>query len=94
MTDVAVSIRERLAALEPEALDLVDESAAHAGHAGAASGGGHYRLLIVSARFRGHGTVARHRMVYDALGPLMRREIHALSIQALAPEERGPAPSR
>lgn len=88
MTDVAQSIRTRLAALDPESLDLVDESAAHAGHAGAASGGGHYRLVIVSPRFRGHDTLARHRMVYGALGPMMRREIHALSIQALAPEER------
>ena len=72
MTDVAQAIRERLAALEPEALDLVDESALHAGHAGAASGGGHYRLTIVSPRFRGHGTLARHRMVYGALGAMMR----------------------
>jgi BolA family transcriptional regulator, general stress-responsive regulator len=93
VTDVARTIRERLAALDPEALDLVDESALHAGHAGAASGGGHYRLVIVSPRFRGQGTVARHRMIYGALGPMMRREIHALSIQALAPEELA-APSR
>ena len=87
MTDVPQTIRDRLAALDPEALDLVDESAANAGHAGAASGGGHYRLTIVSPRFRGLRTVARHRMVYGALGPMMRREIHALSILALAPEE-------
>jgi BolA protein len=93
MTDVARAIRDRLATLDPEALDLIDESALHAGHAGAASGGGHYRLMIVSPRFRGHGTVERHRMVYDALGSMMRREIHALSIQALAPEGRA-APSR
>jgi BolA protein len=92
VTDVARAIRERLAALDPEALDLVDESALHAGHAGAAGGGGHYRLLIVSSRFRGQGTVQRHRMVYGALGPMMRREIHALSIQALAPEERAASP--
>ena len=87
------AIRERLAALEPESLDLVDECALHAGHEGAASGGGHYRLLIVSPRFRGQGAVERHRMVYDALGPMMRQEIHALSIQAL--RARGTAaPSR
>jgi BolA protein len=92
VTDVARAIRERLAALDPEALDLVDESALHAGHAGAAGGGGHYRLTIVSPRFRGQGTLARHRMVYGALAPMMRREIHALSIQALAPEERGAPP--
>ncbi len=86
-TDVARAIQDRLAALEPERLELADESARHAGHAGAQSGGGHYRLTIVSPQFRGRDTLARHRMVYGALGPLMRREIHALSIQALAPEE-------
>lgn len=88
MTDVVQAIRERLAALEPEALELVDESALHAGHEGAKAGGGHYRLTIVSPRFRGLDTVARHRLVYGALAPMMRREIHALSIQALSPEER------
>lgn len=86
-TDVARAIRERLASLQPERLELADESALHAGHAGAQSGGGHYRLTIVSPQFRGHNTLARHRMVYRALGSMMRREIHALSIQALAPEE-------
>jgi len=87
MTDVAQAIHDRLAALEPEAIELVDESALHAGHEGAKSGGGHFRLMIVSARFRGQDTRARHRLVYAALGPLMRREIHALSIRAVAPEE-------
>ena len=84
---VADEIRRRLAGLEPETLELVDESALHAGHEGAKSGGGHFRLTIVSPRFRGQDTRARHRLVYDALGPLMRREIHALSIRAVAPEE-------
>jgi len=84
---VAQAIRERLAALEPQTLELVDDSALHAGHAGAQAGGGHFRLMIVSPRFRGLDTRARHRLVYDALGPLMRREIHALSIRALAPED-------
>jgi BolA protein len=88
VTDVAAAIRSRLAELEPEALELRDESAAHAGHAGARSGGGHFRLTIVSPRFRGQTTLARHRLVYAALGPLMQREIHALAIRALAPEER------
>lgn len=87
MTDVPQAIRDRLAALEPEAIEVVDESALHAGHEGAKSGGGHFRLTIVSPRFRGLGTLARHRLVYAALGPLMRREIHALSIRAIAPEE-------
>ncbi|MFO7190122.1 MAG: BolA family protein, partial [Pseudomonadota bacterium] len=50
-------------------------------------GGGHYRLTIVSAAFSGRSTVARHRMIYEALGPMMQREIHALAIRALAPEE-------
>ena len=85
---VAARIRERLAALEPVALELVDESAKHAGHAGARPGGNtHWRLTIVSPRFAGHPTVARHRMVYQALGELMRDPIHALAITARAPEE-------
>jgi len=86
-TDVARVICERLAALEPEGIELEDESAQHAGHAGAQAGGGHYRLTIVSPHFRGKDTLARHRMVYGALGPLMQREIHALSIRAIAPDE-------
>ncbi|HEV7477075.1 MAG TPA: BolA family protein [Burkholderiales bacterium] len=85
---VAQRIRERLAALEPLALDLVDESAQHAGHAGERPGGGtHWRLAIVSPRFAGKPTVARHRMVYEALGELMQDPIHALAISARSPEE-------
>jgi BolA protein len=85
---VAAKIRERLAALQPLALDLVDESAQHAGHAGARPGGNtHWRLTIVSPRFAGQPTVARHRMVYQALGELMQDPIHALAITARAPEE-------
>ncbi|MFP5404306.1 MAG: BolA family protein [Gammaproteobacteria bacterium] len=80
-------IRERLAALEPETLTLEDESAQHRGHAGAAGGGGHFSLVIVSPKFRGLGTLARHRLVYETLGELMQRQIHALSISALTPEE-------
>ena len=80
-------IREKLAALAPESISIEDESAKHAGHAGAAGGGGHYRLSIVSRQFTGKALPARHRMIYDALGPLMRREIHALSINAHAPDE-------
>ena len=85
--DVAAQIRERLGALAPESLELRDDSARHAGHAGARDGGGHFDLTIVSARFAGKNTIARHRMVYEALGPLMRREIHALAIRAYAPGE-------
>ncbi len=84
---VADEIRRRLAVLDPTRFELIDDSALHAGHAGARSGGGHYRLGIVSAAFRGKNTVARHRMIYAALGEMMRREIHALAIHAQSPEE-------
>ena len=80
-------IRQRLSALEPESYTLDDESAQHRGHAGAASGGGHFRLTIVSPKFRNLSTLARHRVVYETMGELMQREIHALSITALTPEE-------
>jgi BolA family transcriptional regulator, general stress-responsive regulator len=85
---VAQAIRERLEALEPQALELVDESEMHRGHAGFREGGGtHWRLSIVSARFSGKTTLARHRMVYQALGSLMQHPIHALAITARSPEE-------
>jgi BolA protein len=74
-------------ALQPTALELADESALHAGHAGAASGGGHYRLRIVSARFEGLKLVMRHRLVYDSVHDMMHTEIHALAITAVAPSE-------
>jgi BolA protein len=74
-------------ALQPTALELVDESALHAGHAGAASGGGHYRLRIVSDKFDGLKLVMRHRLVYDAVHTMMHAEIHALAITALTPSE-------
>jgi BolA protein len=81
------AIRGRLAALQPVSLDLRDESAQHAGHAGARPGGGsHWQVTIVAEAFRGKNAVARHRMVYEALGDLMDRDIHALRIEALAPE--------
>jgi BolA protein len=85
--ELSAAIRERLAALEPQSLELLDESGRHAGHAGAAAGGSHFRLVIVSQHFAGKDKLARHRMVYAALGPLMQREIHALALQALAPDE-------
>ena len=85
---VAETIRARLQALEPLALDLVDESEEHRGHAGYREGGNtHWRLSIVSPRFSGKPTVARHRMVYQALGELMQHPIHALAITARSPEE-------
>ena len=85
---VAAEIRRRLGALAPVRMELVDESAAHAGHAGASPGGNtHWKLTIVSAAFAGMPTVARHRMIYQALGELMQHPIHALAITARAPEE-------
>ncbi len=81
-------IRTRLThALEPLSLEIRDDSHLHAGHEGAKSGGGHFTVRIVSPKFSGHSAVARHRMVYEALGDAMRAEIHALSIAALTPEE-------
>ena len=79
-------IRDRLAARAPEALALLDESALHVGHA-EATGGGHYRLKIISAQVAGQSRVARHRMVYAMLDPLMRHHIHALALVAQAPGE-------
>ena len=84
---VGARIEEQLAALEPESLEVMDDSARHAGHEGAKGGGGHYSVVIVSKRFTGKAIQARHRMVYDELGPLMKRDIHALAIKAYAPEE-------
>jgi BolA protein len=84
-------IRERLAQLAPLRLDVVDDSADHAGHAGARdSGGGHFQVVIVSAEFAGRSRVHRHRLVYDALRDLMPGSIHALAIIAHAPEELPP----
>lgn len=82
-------IEQRLrTALTPQRLDIVDDSARHAGHAGAReSGGGHYNVTIVSAAFAGKNLIERHRLVYGALGELMHKDIHALSLQALSPDE-------
>lgn len=85
---VAEDIARRLGVLAPSRLELVDESAKHIGHAGARPGGNtHWRLTIVSAAFTGNSTLARHRMIYGALGELMQDPIHALSIDAKAPGE-------
>lgn len=81
-------IQRRLhATFSPTQCQLDDESAAHAGHAGAASGGGHYRLTIISAVFEGKNRVSRHRLVYDCLFDLMQKDIHAIAITAIAPSE-------
>ena len=86
--NVAAEIRQRLAALDPVEVELADESEQHRGHAGYQAGGNtHWRLSIVSARFAGQPVVARHRMVYQALGNLMQNPIHALAISARSPEE-------
>jgi BolA family transcriptional regulator, general stress-responsive regulator len=88
VTSTADLIKSRLDALNPVALHLVDDSAAHAGHAGAReSGGGHFQLTIVSDAFQGKTTVARHRMVYAALADLMQQKIHALQIEAMTPDQ-------
>jgi BolA protein len=75
-------------ALNPSELDVGDDSHLHAGHAGAASGGGHYRVKIVSEQFEGLRLVMRHRLVYDAVQGMMHTDIHALAITAVAPSEQ------
>ena len=75
------------AALQPSQLEVGDESHLHVGHAGAASGGGHFRVKIVSERFEGQRLVMRHRLVYDAVQGMMHTDIHALAITAMAPSE-------
>ena len=85
--NVADLIRERLSVLAPESISIEDDSAQHAGHEGARGGGGHYQIVVVSEQFAGRALQARHRMIYDALGPLMHREIHALAIRAYTPTE-------
>jgi BolA protein len=74
-------------AFAPVHLRIEDESARHAGHTGAAGGGGHFRVVIVSAAFRGQSHLARQRAVFAALGDAMRSSIHALAVRALTPEE-------
>jgi BolA protein len=88
-TRVTDAIRQRLtAALAPSRLDLTDESALHAGHAGARpEGESHFRMLIVAATFAGKSRLERQRMVFAALGDLMQTDIHALSVTALTPDE-------
>ena len=84
--ETATLLRERLAVLEPQSLDIEDESHLHAGHAGAREGG-HYKITIVAAAFAGHNTVKRHRLIHEAVGDLMRGRIHALSIRTFSPDE-------
>lgn len=82
------AIQNRLeSALQPVSCELSDDSAAHKGHAGAASGAGHFTVTIISEKFAGLNRISRHRLVYDAVGDLMHTEIHALVIHALSPSE-------
>ncbi len=74
-------------ALAPAHLEILDDGAKHAGHAGAAGGGGHFSVVIVAGAFRGHSAIERHRAVYQALGDLLEREVHALALQTFDPEE-------
>ena len=86
--DRIAEIKSRLEReLSPTHIDIVDESHMHAGHAGAASGAGHFSVTIVSDKFAGKSAIQRHRMVYLAVDDLMRSEIHALSIKALSQAE-------
>jgi len=87
MSETIALLETSLQSLAPLHLHIDDDSAAHAGHAGARSGGGHYTLSIVSARFSGLSRIGRHRLIYDCLGDLMQTRVHALSINALSPDE-------
>ena len=73
-------------AFAPATLEILDDSAAHAGHEGSRSGG-HYRVTVVAAAFRGRSALERHRLVYAAVAPLFQGAVHALNIVARTPEE-------
>jgi BolA protein len=73
-------------ALAPSSLEIIDDSARHAGHPGA-RGGGHFRVTLVADAFRGRSQLERHRLVYAAVAPLMGGAVHALNIVARSPEE-------
>jgi len=84
----ATLIENRLReAFSPRKIEVRDDSHRHAGHEGAKGGGGHFSVTIVAPQFRGKSSVQRHQMIYQALGEMMKKEIHALSIQAFAPDE-------
>ena len=87
MKDTLELIEQKLAVLSPDSVELIDDSEKHAGHAGAKGGGGHFQLIIVSLAFEGKSSQARHRMIHAALGDMLKREIHALSIKAYTPDE-------
>ena len=83
MSGIHAALEAQLAPLE---MRIEDEGEAHRGHPGAREGG-HFRVRIVSECFRGHSALARHRLVFAALGELMGRDIHALNVEARTPEE-------
>ena len=85
--DTAATLRQRLSRLVPSILEIRDDSAAHAGHPGAAGGGGHFSLLIVSEVFVGLPRLQRHQRVLREVADLLPNPVHALSIKALTPEE-------
>lgn len=87
MMTLEQEIQHRLIALEPEFLDIIDDSAHHVGHTGAKDGGRHLQLIIISHRFNGLSRVARHRLVYQLLGNLIPARIHALAVKAITPSE-------
>ena len=87
MKDTLEKIEQKLAVLSPDSVELIDDSEKHAGHEGAKGGGGHFQLIIVSPQFEGKSSQARHRMVHAALGEMLEREVHALSIKAYTPDE-------
>ncbi|HTE42125.1 MAG TPA: BolA family protein [Steroidobacteraceae bacterium] len=80
-------IRSQLGQLQPLAVEIIDDSHLHAGHAGARDGRGHFSVRIVAASFAGLRPMARHQLVYRALADMMHTDIHALSIVALSPDE-------
>ena len=84
----ATTIRQKLEeALKPDVIEIIDHSAAHAGHAGNKKGGGHFNVTIVSQQFEGKSLVQRHQLIYQVMGDMMKEEIHALGINALTPTE-------
>ena len=87
MKDIVERLEQKLEILSPDSVELIDDSDKHAGHAGAKGGGGHFQLIIVSPQFEGKSSQARHRLIHAALGDMLEREIHALSIKAYTPDE-------
>jgi BolA family transcriptional regulator, general stress-responsive regulator len=90
VSDRPEQIRVRLVeALHTNAVDVIDDSHLHAGHAGARDGRGHFRVRVVSPAFAGLRPLQRHQLVYKALGEMMQTDIHALNIAAFTPDEAG-----